>query len=811
MGGQWRMPTEAEFQELIDACDIDSDFIFDEEGSMVGMVCVFSLKTDPSKKLFFEPNELRLWSKTLSKTYFGEPTSIFAKQFYLEHTESQPMILDMARQNAYNIRAVLPLDAVEDEEDVEDTEDSTILESYRSDTYDNQNYTHVGRNLFGFNKGIITGQDTYNPNVALDKSIRGVVYSYNSGYENSTLHRLRWLGFDGIDGWYTASGYIYLEESSPINSMNVRIEICDSNVTSVIVTKTPTYFKTSHNVYRYHTPTTSDGSTVYNGFFDLRYEDGPDVPKVYIRDLKIERGKQATPWCPALEDLQTDFIKPNLINGTSNRWSSWVTPNWDGKKNVSHRIPDNGIPKSYDSSFYIEVEYKDCTPSDNIPSDTVYPFESRIGCYNNKPNHGWYNMRLYKIWWDETAKEGITKITGRFPHPIEYASGLVVCGSYWKTGSFRYRMATLKEGDIPNPIWCPSEMDVANPNLITKVNILINDNTSGSYINTISINDAPNPYITNGWYINSADKINGLYIVETLTKDGYYTQSCYVRAKQPFKLRVGSDQRYGEWTDFTENHNTKYIDVPGDNIWRRYSYTYYYKVLSDHSTNRLPILFYAQNETCSFEICGLKFEEGSEATAWVEGVSTANLLENTNEGLVIKAADQELEEYTFESDLAIPKARAITRDIAQVVELTDAPFEVTKGIQMIATTKDIELNKEIHIDKASTFSLWAKGKGKLSMQMIPEEKEIDGVVYGGYKIGDEFEVTDEWKQYEIHDNNLSDFTINLTAFKGSDIWLCAFKLEEGINATEWVDWEEPVDEEAEVDFMPIENETINNE
>ena len=31
----------------------------------------------------------------------------------------------------------------------------------------------------------------------------------------------------------------------------------------------------------------------------------------------------------------------------------------------------------------------------------------------------------------------------------------------------------------------------------------------------------------------------------------------------------------------------------------------------------------------------------------------------------------------------------------------------------------------------------------------PEEKEIDGVMYGGYKIGDEFEVTDE--HFDVND------------------------------------------------------------
>ena len=141
-----------------------------------------------------------------------------------------------------------------------------------------------GRNLFGFNKGINFGIND------IDKSINGYVCNYTS---YNPLGRISNLGFDGIGGDFVVSLYIKANKN-----VNVNVNLCDiyaSNSNVPLTTdfvKHIFYFK---NVYQYL-------DSPYFGFLDIECADSS--AKVFVKDLKIERGNKATDWTPAPEDKQ---------------------------------------------------------------------------------------------------------------------------------------------------------------------------------------------------------------------------------------------------------------------------------------------------------------------------------------------------------------------------------------------------------------------------------------------------------------------------------------------------------------------------
>lgn len=146
-----------------------------------------------------------------------------------------------------------------------------------------------GRNLFGFNKGIYTlyGECKY------DHDINGVQITKLGSA--GTLYGIRYgnLGFDGVNGWYTASGEIY-----SASSIRVLFSICDGGFESFDVTSAPKKFIYCTYVSEYYG---EPGDVLYNGFFNV-YSDVAGE-NIYIKNLKIERGNVATDWSLAPEDI----------------------------------------------------------------------------------------------------------------------------------------------------------------------------------------------------------------------------------------------------------------------------------------------------------------------------------------------------------------------------------------------------------------------------------------------------------------------------------------------------------------------------
>lgn len=141
-----------------------------------------------------------------------------------------------------------------------------------------------GRNLFGFNKGINFGIND------IDKSINGYVCNYTSF---NVVGRIYNLGFEGIGGDFTVSMYIKANKNVGVN-----VNLCDISTSNSNVALTTEYVKQIFyfkNVYQYTDST-------YFGFLDIECSDLS--AKVFVKDLKIERGNKATDWTPAPEDKQ---------------------------------------------------------------------------------------------------------------------------------------------------------------------------------------------------------------------------------------------------------------------------------------------------------------------------------------------------------------------------------------------------------------------------------------------------------------------------------------------------------------------------
>lgn len=523
-----------------------------------------------------------------------------------------------------------------------------------------------------------------------------------------------------------------------------------------------------------------------------------NIDWIEVRNIKLEEGSSPTPWCPALEDCEVDFIKPNLINGTSNRWSDWITP-IPLKSNIcSVFISESNSIRLDKGKRYVsllEVEYDNLTFPNQGEGEQSANGIFHYGIHTQGAVNDDWTLQSNNPFDISLMSEGGTGIilNGRKRYVLNRTPQINVdfFDAMFRvdnaaSGSYRYRMVTLKEGDLNNPIWCKSEMDVANPNL----NSSIRDNTDYSRDGTITpiiVTDAPNPYITEGLKIVRTGNIGnnfGFVLAYNRELDREYTASILVRGKGKLDFGVYNPSFIG----------LKNIQIPSETEWTKFEFTF--TTSNNNLDYHVNILLLDKDSWC--EVCGMKIEEGNKATTYVPYIYTNNLLLNTNEGLVVKPVNVDIDEYTFESDIPhsnVKKVQSLApTDSCYVNEVEDAPFNVTKSVHITAINKDIELNKNVFIennDKELTFSLYLKGTGKVSMYFIPKEKEINGLTYGGYKIGNDFEATDEWTLCSISSHLFDEFNISIIANKGSEVELCAFKLEEGNKVSDWCDYQEP--------------------
>ena len=203
-------------------------------------------------------------------------------------------------------------------------------EAGNADTVDNEHavaFYHVktefgGRNYYKQSTGC-SGQTK-------DRSINGYIAS-TSNTGHNTL-RISNIGFNSWEGDWTVSFEIKADSAVSIN-----INLCDyqadiSYNESSNISVTTSYVKhkfTFTNVVRYHNPSN------YNGFLDLEFT---GANKIYVKDIKIEKGVIATDWSLAPEDVAAGYGPYNTFTyvdnayhlriNSVNSWSNWY---WSGQ------------------------------------------------------------------------------------------------------------------------------------------------------------------------------------------------------------------------------------------------------------------------------------------------------------------------------------------------------------------------------------------------------------------------------------------------------------------------------------------------
>ena len=140
--------------------------------------------------------------------------------------------------------------------------------------------------MFGFHKNI-----NFYKGVA-DTSINGYTITYSTG---NLLGRIQNLQFNGQGGDFCVSCYLKAQTTGT----SVNVNLCDinaSNIDSKNITLTTDYVKYIF-IFKNITQYITTGNE--NGFLDIESTAGS---KVFVKDIKIERGNKATPWSPAPED-----------------------------------------------------------------------------------------------------------------------------------------------------------------------------------------------------------------------------------------------------------------------------------------------------------------------------------------------------------------------------------------------------------------------------------------------------------------------------------------------------------------------------
>jgi len=175
--------------------------------------------------------------------------------------------------------------------------------SYKLEISSVDNLVVGGRNLFGFNKNIDLSPlaNTDYASVEFNEDIKGFVITIKADTPATTIiARAHRLGFNGIAGEsYTFSGKVYTNT----NTIQLSFDICDKGNEIFTVDTNPKKISFTAVPENYYTNET------YNGFLDVSVPGGTTIPAgtiIYFKDVKIERGNQATDWTPAPEDLATN-------------------------------------------------------------------------------------------------------------------------------------------------------------------------------------------------------------------------------------------------------------------------------------------------------------------------------------------------------------------------------------------------------------------------------------------------------------------------------------------------------------------------
>ena len=480
---------------------------------------------------------------------------------------------------------------------------------------------YIGRNLFGLHKDLYTSSDWRSGGmVDISPELNGIV-CYNKGdVENSHLHRVHWMDF-GEPGYYNASGLIYSD-----SDVQVQLDVCDEAVKMHWVTPQKQRFSISGYAYRYVDAASENNP--YNGFFDVEYEDGPDAPKVYVENLKIEkRGGGPSPWCPAIEDLAGKYLKFNMINGTSTQWTSWLNfigydlPNQH--RNIGIDFYGNDIEYLVGVEFrFKDVEYSSQETKDAFSGNTIREGDNIMLACTEVNSNSWNSTYILR---NELPKNN-TSYKADFRAIWSNLAGsslkvkhirVSILYDWIASGQLAYRKLYCKPvKDISAPLWCKSEMDLANPNAVH-----FETPNNSEKITKMSLGDyrpSDNLYIDYGYRFENKEEINiGITIFREKDADesvcGTYTISFYLKGRgmlRPYCNEHTADWIYGDTNIFEDRIIFDYSE------WTRYEKTFEIRADRIGLYEYLTIAMDTARTESDFIIAGIKLERGDHATAW---------------------------------------------------------------------------------------------------------------------------------------------------------------------------------------------------
>lgn len=167
-----------------------------------------------------------------------------------------------------------------------------------------------GRNLFGFQKGVVFGSENSNgllSEITQRPDLGGFDIKITQSGTRGIVARLRNLGFARA-GYYTATCEVMCSRAMPSASFNVNI--CNASAPSYRLTQAWQRITITANVTNHYQ------SNTYNGFVDFTLWTGHGLQAgdvISVRNLMVERGNMASDYKQAEEDVQWAIDNYNYL------------------------------------------------------------------------------------------------------------------------------------------------------------------------------------------------------------------------------------------------------------------------------------------------------------------------------------------------------------------------------------------------------------------------------------------------------------------------------------------------------------------
>ena len=340
---------------------------------------------------------------------------------------------------------------------------------------------------------------------------------------------------------------------------------------------------------------------------------------------------------PVYACSEMDVAKPNLIHTENKYYGSSIadpitvddTPNPYLRTGYHvHYTSDAYLPGFYSMASVFEGQ----TVTYSVYVRALNDMRLHIGCdkwwtkegqsHQSKNYHteyidvpGDYVWRRYSTTWKIAQSESISLIC--------------YCDSSYTDVHFEAAGPKLEYSDKPST-WTPGTP--ANPNIVssvTKFLYSLGDNPSdGDYITDLDMSTVDNidTSIKSGWKVKSpvgAQISLSVHAGESFSRSSFYTLSFYYRVNEKYNeydtlyiqhLEAGADRG---------GYHFHHVEDKPIGEWKRFTYTF--KMNCDTGT---IFLFVTNSEV---DIMGIKIEEGTEATAYVESAKKNILIKKRNE------------------------------------------------------------------------------------------------------------------------------------------------------------------------------------